>query len=113
MSSEDTFVPALNQSYRFEKDRLIFEDGVSYSLNEAAMLARDASTALGDHRLTDDDIQAIHLVKKMMDGEILGSAGAAARFVHDAKSAPDDHSPPAPESPRRTLDDIAREMGEL
>lgn len=72
----DNFVAALNQSYRFEGDRIVFQDGVSYTIAESLHIAKD--------RLDDDDIQAIHLVKKLFDGEIVVQPGEAAKVVYNA-----------------------------
>lgn len=103
-------VPALNQTYRFEDGKIIFEDGVTYSINEAVMMARD--------RLTDEDIQAIHLVKRIFGGEIeVPYRDRIAVTVREPVS-PDvgvDCNPPVGancNSPIRSLSDIASEFGE-
>lgn len=64
MGRNDTFVPALGQEYEFRDGKMIFPDGVEYSLAEALTMAKDLS-------LTDRDIQAIHAVKKLFDGRIV------------------------------------------
>jgi hypothetical protein len=101
------YVAALNQSYSFVKGRLVFEDGISYSLAEAI--------ALNDPRLTPEDIQAIHLVKKMFDGEILAQPGEIHRFICNGIVEP--FRGPRAESrgetalPAKSLDELANEMG--
>jgi len=85
------YVAALNQSYSFVKGRLVFEDGISYSIAEAI--------ALNDPRLTPEDIQAIHLVKRIFDGEILAQPGEIHRFIYNA------------ELTSKSLDELANEMG--
>jgi hypothetical protein len=58
------FVPALEQNYRYFKNRKIleFDDGTEYSLREAVLIARE--------RPKDGDLQAIHLVKRVFDGVV-------------------------------------------
>lgn len=61
---EDTFVPALGQAYEFRDGKMVFPDGVSYSLSEAVAMASDLS-------LTERDIQVIHAVKMLWEGDIV------------------------------------------
>jgi hypothetical protein len=104
---DDQFSSALGMSYEFRDDKIIFSDGVSYTLDEAASLARD--------RLTDMDLQAIHLVKKMFDGEILDCAGETRRLVRNGVGVTVGATVGATESVARTgdrsLDDLAAEFG--
>lgn len=88
---DEKYVVALNQSYCFVKGRLVFEDGIGYSLAEAI--------TLNDPRLTAEDIQAIHLVKRIFDGEIQSQPGAVRQFVYNSVKAD------------KTLDELANEMG--
>jgi len=98
--SDDTYAPQIGQSYCFIKGKLVFEDGISYSISEALSLC--------DPRLTPEDIQAIHLVKKMFDGEILAQPGEAHRTIFSAVNINRDEKDQA-----RSLDDLAMEMGPL
>jgi len=100
MPRDLNYVKALAMSYEFDGTDLVFDDGVRYSIREAATLARG--------RLSDDDLQAIHLVKKLIDGEVLDQPGAfnqamysapASAFVSDGKVA------------SVSLDDIAAQLG--
>ena len=95
------YVAALNQSYSFVKGRLVFEDGISYSLAEAI--------ALNDPRLTPEDIQAIHLVKRIFDGEILAQPGEIHRFIYNGICR--DVAGNVSTIPSKSLDELAAEMG--
>jgi hypothetical protein len=57
---------ALNLDYQYypNLDRLIFEDGVCYTTEEAVILAQISSRA-------SEDLKAVHLVKKVFGGEVL------------------------------------------
>lgn len=57
------FVPVLEKRYEYKDNKLVFEDGVSYSIAEALIMAHDL-------KLTKEDIQAIHCIKLMLGGEI-------------------------------------------
>lgn len=105
-----SFVSALNQSYRFEGDRIVFQDGVSYTIDEVVHIARDASATLGNHRLDDDDIQAIHLVKKMFDGEIVVQPGETQKVVYDA-SIDDNFIDENPTRKPKSLSALSFELG--
>jgi hypothetical protein len=96
------FVAALNQSYRFEGDRIVFQDGVSYTIEEAVHIARD--------RLDDDDIQAIHLVKKLFDGEIVVQPGETQKVVYNAKMD-DGYIDSSPVKKPKSLSSLAFELG--
>lgn len=95
----ETEVKALGMSYEFRGGKMIFSDGVEYSINEAATMARD--------RLTDDDIRAIHLVKKLFDGEIVDVEGSAQRAVFSSRCVGEAGGR------ARSLDDIAKEMEDI
>lgn len=56
---------ALSQRYTFQGDRIIFEDGTSYGLDEAVLMSEDL-------KLTNIDLQAIHAVKRVFDGLVTG-----------------------------------------
>jgi hypothetical protein len=58
LSMERKYVRALNLHYRFSPDEqtLTFDDGVVYTLDEAMLLAKG--------KANDEDIAAVHLVKK-------------------------------------------------
>lgn len=58
-----SYVAALNQSYQFTGNGILFEDGIEYTIHEAVAIAR------GD--CTDEDIRAIHAVKRIFDGMII------------------------------------------
>jgi hypothetical protein len=59
------FVPALDQNYRYQDNRKIleFDDGTEYTLREAAIIAKG--------KPNDDDLRAIHLVKRIFDGVVI------------------------------------------
>lgn len=99
--SERSSVPTLGLSYEFRDGKMIFSDGVEYSIDEAAALARD--------RLTDDDLRAIHLVKRIFDGTIMDCAGAARRMIHDADQDGPDEMTSGP--PCSSLDDLGESLG--
>jgi len=101
----DNFVAALNQSYRFEGDRIVFQDGVSYTIAESLHIAKD--------RLDDDDIQAIHLVKKLFDGEILAQPGEMQKVIYNASSegAFDSNANASPVKKPKSLSSLAFELG--
>lgn len=54
---------ALGLGYVLDPDGIIFDDGVRYTLPEAMEVSRTART--------DDDVRAVHLVKKVFDGDII------------------------------------------
>jgi len=61
-------VPALESRYRFVNGKMVFEDGVEYTLAEALLMQ-------ADRNLNNVDMLAIHLVKKLFDGEIIYANG--------------------------------------
>jgi hypothetical protein len=66
------FVKALNQSYKFIDGHAVFYDGTVYEVNELLELSKPIRGRDGSEtRLRDNDLQKIHLVKKMFQGEIL------------------------------------------
>jgi len=64
-----TYVPALDLSYTFVYDRAVFEDGVSYTIEEMVFLSKQ--------HLSNVDIKALHLTKAMFDGVLLHDVEAA------------------------------------
>jgi hypothetical protein len=58
----------IDAEYSFVDGMIVYPDGVSYNLAEALILCRD--------RLDEHDRQAIHLVKKLFDGQIEERADA-------------------------------------
>jgi hypothetical protein len=61
---DDIWVRALQLSYRYNSETgiLVFSDGVKYNLFESILLSKG--------KLCDEDLMAIHQVKKVFDGEI-------------------------------------------
>jgi len=57
------FVPALEQNYRYHKNRKIleFDDGTEYTLREAVIMSQAKDT----------DVKAVHLVKQVFDGVLM------------------------------------------
>ncbi len=104
-----SFVPALEQRYEFTEDRLVFEDGTVYTLAEATFMAKD--------RLSAEDIQAIHLVKRLFGGEIVG----ATHVDHEKKTVTDtvidavqENLPLGfEENVKRDLDEMGKSFGDL
>jgi hypothetical protein len=69
--------PDLDLHYDFDGFNLRFEDGVSYTLSEAVILAKG--------RPTRDDVRAVHALKKAFDGVLLPhtqEAGANLALVY-------------------------------
>jgi len=58
---------ALGLTYTLDPDGILFEDGVRYTVPEAIAVSRSANHP--------DDVRAVHLVKKIFDGEILQPKG--------------------------------------
>ena len=56
-------VKQLGLSYRFKDGLAVFEDGVSYTPHEMIVIAQKGGT--------DKEMQKLHEVKKLFDGEIL------------------------------------------
>jgi hypothetical protein len=50
--------------YEYKNGIMTFPDGVTYTVNEAMYLSKDAD-------LQDSDMEAIHSIKKIFDGRIL------------------------------------------
>lgn len=108
----DTFVPALGKRYEFKEDRIVFEDGVSYTLAEAMVMAKD--------RLDEADIQAIHLVKQMFDGTIVSTTNVdtVKRVVTETRIVQEELPLAVPQSEIRNpqpldLDALGESFGEL
>ena len=99
----------IDAEYEFRDGMMIFPDGVTYNLAEALVMARD--------RLTEVDIQAIHLVKLMFGGEItevVDAQGYREKLtVVDTQVSlpcPFDHSESIEDTPEegyKSLDDLA------
>ena len=63
---KDHWVPALQMSYDYHPrtGMIVFTDGIKYTLEEFMIMAKG-------RLYNDDDIRAIHEVKKMFDGELV------------------------------------------
>ena len=61
----NNYVEDLDLNYRVHANRKVleFEDGVEYTLDEALILSKG--------RAAGDDLKAIHLAKKVFDGELV------------------------------------------
>lgn len=70
------YVAALGQSYTYwpNQKQLIFEDGVCYTVEEAAILAK-----ITKH----EDLRAVHLIKAMFGGEIIRESEGRSREEQD------------------------------
>jgi hypothetical protein len=63
VKTTDEFAPALGLHYRYIDDKLVFYDGVNYTLAEAQ--------ALSKRKEKDEDLRKIHLVKRLFQGELI------------------------------------------
>lgn len=79
----DVWVSALQMSYRYngETGEMVFSDGVKYTIEEAVQLSKG--------RLSDDDLMAIHQVKKVFDGEIDSFEKLKLRMSKHQREVPD------------------------
>jgi hypothetical protein len=61
------YVKALDQYYTWDADngRLNFDDGIAYTGYEAILLA--------EGKPCDEDIRAVHTIKKIFDGQLVGA----------------------------------------
>ena len=67
MKKDPNWSEALQMTYDYRDGVLIFTDGVKYTVHEAVILSKG--------KLNNDDLRAIHHVKKAFDGEIEDSFG--------------------------------------
>jgi hypothetical protein len=76
---DEHYSRALDQHYEFDGQKLTFEDGISYTLAEAVEVAKKARR--------DEDVRAVHLVKRVFDGEVLDDTRRLTPFElwHHAK----------------------------
>jgi hypothetical protein len=67
---------------------LVFEDGVDYSFDEAMMIAQE--------QIAGDDLVALHVVKRVLDGVLLPGVGTPPAAAHRLRLYRETVTPEAP-----------------
>lgn len=106
--------PYPNAHYTFNGEKILFDDGTEYTLSEAFSLARD--------KLSSEDMQAIHLVKKRLsgliyevveDGKPLPVVSVVEPEKERGESVIQQNLFSVAENEQKSLDDLLKDEGEI